>query len=85
MGFVMARKKNRDYGDRRIVPCQTPTDAMPGSPVKVQIMAARNERGETIFHPDDASDTSTVEIAQKSEGFTIRQKRGRPPSRFQRD
>jgi len=32
---------------------ESPTKAMPGTLEKLQVMAARAERGECIFHPDD--------------------------------
>lgn len=30
-----------------------PTDALPGTPEKVEVMARRVARGESCFHPDD--------------------------------
>ena len=40
---------------------QTPTDAPPGSIAKVQLMIERLNRGESIFHPDDATCHATIE------------------------
>lgn len=34
---------------------QEPTTALPGTPDKVAVMAERAARGETLFHPDDAT------------------------------
>ncbi len=31
-----------------------PTDALPGSPEKVDVLAERASRGEVLWHPDDA-------------------------------
>lgn len=31
-----------------------PTDARPGSPEKIAVLAARAEAGESLFHPDDS-------------------------------
>jgi hypothetical protein len=38
-------------------PMPEPTAAPPGTPEKVAVLAARAERGETMFHPDDATGT----------------------------
>lgn len=35
------------------VPATSPTDAMPGSPEKVQVMIERAVRGEALWHPLD--------------------------------
>jgi hypothetical protein len=34
---------------------QRPTDARPGSEMKIRVLTARAERGELLFHPQDAS------------------------------
>jgi hypothetical protein len=36
-------------------PASTPTVAPPGTEEKISVMAARAERGEQIFHPQDAT------------------------------
>ena len=36
------------------VPLPSPTAAAPGTPEKVEALARRAERGETLFHPRDA-------------------------------
>jgi hypothetical protein len=36
----------------RVVGC--PTEALPGTPEKVAVMAGRYDRGEALFHPRDA-------------------------------
>lgn len=45
------------------------TDAMPGSELKVAVMASRARNGESIFHPDDRADLesecTTEEYAHK--------------------
>ncbi len=46
--------KNDDGRRPRFRLPEEPTDARPGSEEKIRIMAARYERGEAIFHPDDA-------------------------------
>jgi len=33
----------------------TPTTALPGTPDKIAVMAQRAARGETLFHPQDAT------------------------------
>lgn len=38
-------------------PLPTPTDAMPGSPGKLEILRERARRGEQLFHPHDAKET----------------------------
>lgn len=35
-------------------PPQTPTDALPGTPARVEAMARRVENREHLYHPDDA-------------------------------
>jgi hypothetical protein len=35
-------------------PCSAPTDALPGSKLKIMVMHARYMRGEELHHPDDA-------------------------------
>jgi hypothetical protein len=35
-------------------PLPDPTDARPGTPEKVAVMEERANRGESIFHPEDA-------------------------------
>jgi hypothetical protein len=37
----------------------TPTDAVPGSPEKIEIMAARAAAGEQLHHPRDAKHSPT--------------------------
>lgn len=39
---------------RREKPCQ-PTDALPGSAAKVEVLRMRLARGESLWHPDDAT------------------------------
>lgn len=76
------KKKPKPFSVQSMRPCQTPTAAMPGSPVKVDVMEARNEAGETLWHEGDGKDTSDAEILAKLEvGFT-RRKRGKGLSRF---
>jgi len=41
---------DRDFSPR---PAAEPTTARPGTPEKIEVMAARLQRGEEIFHPDD--------------------------------
>jgi transcriptional regulator with XRE-family HTH domain len=42
-----------------------PTDALPGSPRKVQVLAERQARGEQLHHPDDARDDGRVLLWQR--------------------
>ena len=46
-------RTNRDRS-RTIRPARWATDAQPGSPEKIRVMAARVAAGEAVFHPDDA-------------------------------
>lgn len=42
---------------------ETPTTCMPGSPGKVEVMIARAERREKLFHPKDARDPELPHFA----------------------
>jgi len=44
----------------RNAPLPEPTTAMPGSPEKIAVMEERALRGEQVFHPDDASNLTTI-------------------------
>lgn len=48
---------NRGVGNltgRRPMPA-SPTQAAPGTPAKLEVMAERARRGERLWHPDDAT------------------------------
>ncbi len=45
---------------RRLAP--HPTTALPGTPEKVEVMRQREECGYDIWHPDDATYSSTVAL-----------------------
>ena len=53
--------ENRETETFEPVEPQTPTDAPPGSIAKVQLMIERLNRGESIFHPEDATCHATIE------------------------
>lgn len=62
--------------NRRAVLPPTPTDALPGSEEKIQILAERARLGQQLFHPDDrvVFDFDTVPTVQPTkEGWHNRQ------------
>jgi hypothetical protein len=54
--IVMSRRAYKGVLCKALVTPAEPTDAMPGSKRKMQVMADRLERGELPHHPDDARD-----------------------------
>jgi len=41
--------------DSEIVPCQAPTDVLPGTPQKIEVLRERYQLGQELFHPLDAT------------------------------
>ena len=50
----LRRRKRSTVGQLGRLP-QQPTTALPGTPDKVAVMAERAARGESLFHPQDAT------------------------------
>lgn len=55
-----------------------PTTAWPGTPEKVEVLAARLLAGEDLWHPDDAGGLLCSDISALAELFTTAQDTRRP-------
>jgi hypothetical protein len=48
-------RRGAGVGVRRVKPALEPTDARPGSPEKILVLARRLELGQELWHPGDAT------------------------------